>query len=634
MDNPFKKRRTEFIADRRSFLSLVSPTPIDDFFDGEESQLIDKLVLVVGTPGCGKTTLAQILEFESLTTLCLPDGGVNNKALVSVLEDRRLTVDGLPRVVAYRLSMSTIFRGIWELPYPESIRTTLLRAYVQAKAVLGWYRQLESLSIPDEQIEIVLDGSADSLRSITRADNSAAFRGYAKEIELGIFKLATALVPPPEAQMAGDFINTSYDVFEGLKAIRIVDSPLRPGETISLRPMIIIDDAHELHPTQFIQLRDWLKSKAMGVSRWIMSRADIVAPEDYRAALEDDTASSTTAVPGSTVGRDYVIRLLQFRKKEKFKPTAVDIAKRYIDSIPEFSRRSIKDLSHGIDGKSASLPAGELKDLKESVKKLGTAVRFSDRLVEKLRARVPGSAREDEGLAALRILMHRESRKQPQMGLLEDEQRDIAVSDDRQAAASLVDGARIQLMHEYERPFYYGMDKLIAASNYNIEQFIRLADVLVDQLLARTIRNRTFELDARSQHAALVGASKSIIREWDFPFHSAVQTLVERIGRRCVEKTLQPNAPLDDGANAYAVLQDEMDRVLQRSERLTRVLHFACAYQALIMVPQYRCKGKVWCVLELGAIPCMAYGLTLNRGGFLEGTLSELDSLVDGSEQA
>lgn len=633
MDNPFKKRRTEFIADRRSFLSLVSPTPIDDFFDGEESQLIDKLVLVVGTPGCGKTTLAQILEFESLTTLCLPDGGVNNKALVSVLEDRKLTVDGLPRVVAYRLSMSSIFRGIWELPYPEPIRTTLLRAYVQAKAVLGWYRQFESLSIPDEQIEIILDGSADSLRSITRSNNSAAFRAYAKEIELGIFKLATALVPPPEEQMAGDFINTSYDVFEGLKAIQIVDSPLRRGDIISLRPMIIIDDAHELHPTQFIQLRDWLKSKAVGVSRWIMSRADIVAPEDYRAALEENTAGSTAAVPGSTVGRDYVIRLLQFRKREKFKPTAVDIAKRYIDSIPEFSRRSIKDLSHGIDGKSASLPGGQLKDLKNSVQKLGAALRFSDRLVEQLRARVPGSAREDEEWAALRILMHRESRKQPQMGLLEDEQRNIAASEDRQATPSLVDGARIQLMHEYERPFYYGMDKLIAASNYNIEQFIRLSDVLVDQLLARTIRNRTFELDARNQHAALVGASKSIIREWDFPFHSAVRTLVERIGRRCVEKTLQPNAPLGDGANAYAVLQDEMDRVLQRSERLARVLHFACAYQALIMVPQYRCKGRVWCVLELGAIPCMAHGLTLNRGGFLEGTLSELDLLVDESEQ-
>lgn len=631
MDNPFKKRRTEFIADRRSFLSLVSPTPIDDFFEGDESQLIDKLVLVVGTQGCGKTTLAQILEFESLTTLCLPDGGVNNKALVSVLEDRRITINGLPRVVACRLSMSTIFRGIWELPYSESILTKLLRAYVQAKAVLAWYRQLESLSMQIEQIEIVLDGSADSLRSITHADNSAAFRGYAKRIELGIFKLATALVPPPEEQMADDFINTSYDVFEGLKAIRLVNSPLRRGETISLRPMIIVDDAHELHPTQFIQLRDWLKSKAMGVSRWIMSRADIIAPEDYRAALAEDAASSIAAVPGSTVGRDYVTRLLQFRKKEKFKPTAVDIAKRYIDSIPEFSRRSIKDLSHGVDGKSSSLPAGQLKELKSSIKKLATTMRFSDSLVEKLGARIPGSAHEDEKLAALRILMHRESRKQPQMGLLEDEQRDVAVSDDRQAAASLMDGARIQLMHEYERPYYYGMDKLIAASNYNIEQFIRLADVLVDQLLARIIRNKSFELDAKNQHAALVNASKKNIREWDFPFHSAVRVLVERIGRRCVEKTLQSNAPLDDGANAYGVLQDEMDQVLQRSEQLARVLHFACAYQALIMVPQYRCKGKLWCVLELGAIPCMAYGLTLNRGGFLEGTLSELDSLANGS---
>ncbi|MGU1642417.1 hypothetical protein ACSEQ8_15900 [Pseudomonas aeruginosa] len=71
-----------------------------------------------------------------------------------------------------------------------------------------------------------------------------------------------------------------------------------------------------------------------------------------------------------------------------------------------------------------------------------------------------------------------------------------------------------------------------------------------------------------------------------------------------------------------------MDQVLARSERLTRVLHYAFAYKALVFVPQYRCKGRVWCLLELGAIPSIAYGLTLRRGGFIEDTLSGLQSLL------
>ena len=38
-------------------------------------------------------------------------------------------------------------------------------------------------------------------------------------------------------------------------------------------------------------------------------------------------------------------------------------------------------------------------------------------------------------------------------------------------ASSLVEGAHIQLLHQFDRPYYYGMDKLVAASNANIEQF-------------------------------------------------------------------------------------------------------------------------------------------------------------------
>ena len=71
-----------------------------------------------------------------------------------------------------------------------------------------------------------------------------------------------------------------------------------------------------------------------------------------------------------------------------------------------------------------------------------------------------------------------------------------------------------------------------------------------------------------------------------------------------------------------------MEKVLKRSERLARVLHFAFAYKALVFVPQYNCKGKVWCLLELGALPSMANGLTLRRGGFIEDTLSGLQSML------
>lgn len=303
MDNPFKKRRTELITDRRTLLSLVSPTPIEEFFKGSESDLIEKLALVVGTPGCGKTTIAQVVEFESLATLARSSRGTINKDLVDVLGTCGLLKNGQPTLIAHRLSMTTNFRDIWELPYQSSTKTALLRAFVQAKSVLGWFRQLEQAGVAPQDVEIVLGPNAESVAAVTSANDSQAFRQYARDIELAIFKVVTALVPPDEKDMSEQFLNTRYDVFEVIRAIRVCQWPEASATGLSLRPMMIIDDAHELHPAQFLQLRDWLKNKAIGVSRWLMCRPDVVSADDYREALAKEAVPIEDLPPGSTSGR-------------------------------------------------------------------------------------------------------------------------------------------------------------------------------------------------------------------------------------------------------------------------------------------------------------------------------------------
>lgn len=632
MDNPFKKRRTELVSDRRTMLSLVSPTPIDEFFREDRADLIEKLTLVVGTPGCGKTTIAQVVEFESLATLCFATGNPINKDLLDVLTLNGLIANDMPVILGHRLSMVTNFRDFWELPYEESTRTALLRAFVQAKAVLGWFRQLEAMDIRPEDVEIVLGANAESVGTVTGADDPVKFRQYARDIELSIFRIVTSLVPPAEKDLPHTSLNTRYDVFEVLRGFKIRrwhQAPERPE--ILLRPMMIIDDAHELHPLQFIQLRDWLKSKAIGVSRWLLCRPDVVTPEDYRDALTQDALAEESAAPGSSRGRDYLIKLMQLvsSREKRFRLIAKDIANRYIAGIPEFARRGIRDLASMLDQGATPIGEGQLKQLKGQVDKLIADSKFSTGLVDTLRNRIPPTAKPDEALATLRILVNRERNRTPQLGLLpEPEEREEPLTGDKTVAPSLVEGSRIQLLHEFERPYYHGMDKLTAASNANIEQFIKLGGALVDEVLARVIRNKPPDLAPKPQHVALVNQAKQTIKDWDFPYNMVVRSLVAAMAERCLERTMRPNAPLDDGANAFGVLQDEMDRVLGKHERLARILHFAFAYRALVFVPQYNCKGKVWCLLELGAIPCMAHGLTLRRGGFIESTLTGVQALL------
>ncbi len=66
MQNPFKKRATESIEDSASFVALTSPAPLKLFFEGDPAVLFDRLVTVIGTPGSGKTTLARLMDIDTL----------------------------------------------------------------------------------------------------------------------------------------------------------------------------------------------------------------------------------------------------------------------------------------------------------------------------------------------------------------------------------------------------------------------------------------------------------------------------------------------------------------------------------------------------------------------------------------
>ena len=62
---------------------------------------------------------------------------------------------------------------------------------------------------------------------------------------------------------------------------------------------------------------------------------------------------------------------------------------------------------------------------------------------------------------------------------------------------------------------------------------------------------------------------------------------------------------------------------------MARVLQFAVAYNAILLVPKYKQGSKVWCLLELGGIVILSHGLSLKRGGLLEADAKELASMLE-----
>ena len=154
-----------------------------------------------------------------------------------------------------------------------------------------------------------------------------------------------------------------------------------------------------------------------------------------------------------------------------------------------------------------------------------------------------------------------------------------------------------------------------------------LASVLVDRLETQAIRGRPLALDARQQHKAVREQAVDLIDQWDFPYAPQVRKLVNFIGGRCEELTLRPNAPLSDGANAYGILRSDLEN-LDSNDELARVLHYALAYQALVLVEPYECKGEDLGVVRARWRSHHRQGPDARRGGFVEGTLHQLKTAV------
>ena len=639
MENPFAKRATEMLRDNEAFLSIVSPEPVVHFFKkpAEAGQLYDRLVVVQGTPGSGKTTLARLFEYSTLSVLLRNSQMDTYKALAAAMTDCGCVEAEAPSVVGCRLPLETDYRDIWEFPYPDQVKLGLLTALIQARAVLGWTRQLTSAGVTEADIAILPRSGTDAATATIGGTSSESFVRRARDVELSIYRIAGSLVPPPLEELGHDATGAyrPFDVIERFEIGRPTDTNT---STPKLLPLIILDDAHTLHPDQFVALKRWLMRRELPVARWVLTRLDILRPEE---SLEQMAGSQgdKQELPGVTKAREMTEIMLQSGVGERkgrrraSRRMFKDMANRYLRRMPVFNSRNLMNLSDLLSQECKPLPPGKLRDLKAKVgadqKRLGVSNARKASLLDEVGRYASGrtGVTKDIQLAMLRVLLHRYAKRVGQTSLLDDA-FDPEPSRPPTADIQVYDAARLQLMHQYDTPYYFGINDLCDAGSENAEQFLRLASILVEVSASRLIRGKAASIDAGTQHSMLRERAAEVIRDWNFPQCALVRQLTETIAELCLSESLKPNAWLGAGANAYGVPQAELERAPTQDRHLALVLHYGIAYKAFNVVPHYTCKGKEWCLLELGGFVLLRHGLTLKRGGFIEGTLGELSKML------
>jgi len=629
MANLFEKRATEYLRDDEAFLAVVTPEPLSTFFQkpAEEERLYDRLAVIVGTPGSGKTTLARLFQYPTLRTLLRNKSLSTYKPLIDTLTACSAVVDDHPIVVGGRLPLEAEYREFWEFPYPDDLKAGLMIALLQARTVLAWLRSFTTAGVPLEDVEIVPRAGADAALTAIGGTSGPSVLRRASQTELAIYRISAALVPPDVSDIDADAA-AAYRPFDVIESIRVRDGE----QTLLLRPLVIFDDAHSLHPAQLVTLTRWLARRELKVARWILMRLDALTPADV---LTEQSKPEVQGEPGLKRSREITSIWLQSSndrayQRRSFRKMAKDMANRYLQKMDVFNRRGLNSLGDLLATEPETIAPGKREQLRTQLASLQKRNGISDARRRNLETEVDryleasGEKGEDVNLAMLSILFARYGKRTPQRGLFEAGTADVEPTHPLTADADIADGARLHLMHKHARPYYYGIDVLCDASSENAEQFLQLAARLVAQSETQLIRRKTATLNSGVQHSLLREKAAEILRDWDFPQHQLVRRLADGIAAECIDKSLEPNASLGGGASAFGIPQEEFDAIPTKYPDLARVLQFGVAYNSFMLVPNHGTKKKQWCLIELGGVLLLHHGLTLRRGGFLERRTEDL----------
>ncbi len=635
MANPFNTRATEFVKSNEAFLTLVSAEPITHFLApyGKEQGLFNKLVSIQGQPGCGKTTISRLFEFSTLSSLLRAADKEAMKELVSPLQKCEVLKSGSIQILGCRIPLESDFREVWQLPYEESIRLELFDRLLQARTVLAWFGHLQRAGCSLEQVKPAYRSDSHAVHTFVGGAYATELVDRAKAVESAVYRLVGSLTPPPTDKI-DSILHDPYPVFDSLESIILTPTEAaRINAAESLRPLVILDDAHFLHPSQLEHLRRSLLRRELLIGRWIMSRLDVLEPQELFDELAQEVDDE--AIPGVTINRDAVRISLQGTSRgsrRKFSTMAKHMSQKALRHIRIFDQNRITTFETFMPVKPGTIGTAKAAKLEATVRETAERLKVSKIRFAEFQQLAADFLRDKDDRkeihwAIVSILIHRYAKRTPQVELFAED--DPIPSTPISVDLSVYDGARVHLLHGLGAPYYYGFEALSDAASDNAEVFLNICSHIVEAAENLLIKQRTPILSPADQHKLIVSRANRIVSDWNFPEVQRVRRLCDFIAARCLRRSLEPNAPLGPGANAYGISQASFEEIPKAHPIFANALKFAVAYNGLSCHPNYDCKNRKWCLFELGGPFVVTAGLTFKKGGFVEGTVKELLTAID-----
>jgi hypothetical protein len=505
----------------------------------------------------------------------------------------------------------------------ERTSRALFRALMNARIILRTLRALCTLfdlEYPNDLSAITCDWTKTLLDEgpIPRTTGPIALRAWAEDVETRCFAQLDAVG------------NASVDLplhmqFDAVLWLSQVSFNVH-GRAVAARPIVMFDDVHRLRKWQRSLLYSELLDHRSGASVWFAERTYVINPSELL----------TGAIPH----RDYEeVRMEQAWSNAR--------PKQYVNFVTSIADRRMVQMRADLEsfGDCLSNSVTDYATQDKVAKALPT-------LAQKIRESAVGTHLFDEWIAnaerheaqafdqavewtRIGILITREKLKsQPSLELvpLSDDELDARTGSGVRAAAERFVCTKLDV------PYFYGIERVVRLSSYNVEEFLQICAVLYEHIYAQKITRARgggpISVSAKSQNDALAKLAEKRLKELPrlFALGLQAQRLIEAVGQMCREKTYEPNAPYAPGVTGIALSSQDREALVQAGRDGPGNPYFelaatisACVAQNLFEVrDNHKQDGKSWVVLYLNRMFCVHFDLVYHVGGWQRVSLRRL----------
>ena len=612
--NPFRLRASEQATIEDQFLSLVGPDVLGLL---PKDQLWDRLLIIESAPGAGKTTILRLFTPTSLRLVERLKEQDAYRLLSEQLTDLGALTDAGPAVVGVLISCREQYATIQDLPIDGQVQGRWFFGLLDARITLLTLRSILALcgmSYPRDAHRIEFRPN-DNATVVVEPITGAQLYEKASKAETNLTESLNSLMGVTEV---------STDLSSGLQLPRTLHTSdiFVDGSRLTQRILLMFDDVHELTLEQRQALRRDLERRELPIARWFAQRSQAVESTEPLAFAR-------------TEGRDYSeIRIEEWARTTRR-------GQRYFRLLDEISSRRILRARVGVESLETCLMTTLSTDRElERVARARTdakqqaidGVEGQQKFDEWVEGTIDADSTASDSLQAAiewRKLSITMSQRLAKSQLPLDIPLSVSELEHRDSS-SMRTAAELFLAKEHRLPFYYGIKRIRQLSSWNIEQFLRVAGDLFEQILVSVTLSRgsVSQLTATQQDTLIRAVSRhrlSVLPK-EVPYGRDVRKLVTAIGEFCQVETHRPNAPYAPGVTGVGISESEVARLQEAAEspkqtplqRLSRVLASAIANNVLEVRPNVNVKGGIWTVFFLNRLYCPEFELPLEYGGYKE----------------